>query len=187
MKFKWGVLLMSAVFSSAGFSSSNVCTSFPGFYSCKNGKVESISGLYGNVELQEVEVTKKIKGIIGAIDIRESTVNHMGGTIGAVRALNSTFLGKIDGIYGVILFEKSVAKELAARNSTAVLDNSRIQKITLSSTEKKIKIILKNKSIVSGDIVFDENFGEVCIDQSSELNGKVINGQVIKGKCEDES
>lgn len=183
MKFKWGVLLMSAVFSSAGFSSSNVCTSSPGKYVCEDGKVESIDGLYGRVVLSNTEVTNSIRGTIGAISIEDSKINHVEGTIGAFRAYNSTFLDKIEGIIGVILLEKSTVKELAARNPTTILDESKVEKITLSSTEKKLKIILKNKSIVSGDIVFDENFGDVCIDPLSELKGKVINGQVIKGKC----
>lgn len=184
MKIKLVIFILSSVTSSLGFSSStNICTNYPGVYICENGQVKNINGTYGSVLLENMEVSGVVNGSIGAINIKQSKINQIKGSIGSFMAANSTFLGKIEGNIGSVQFKKSILKEIDVHTSNVQINNSTVEKITISSLEKKITINISNKSIVNGDVCFLENFGTVCIDYSSELIGNVINGKIIRGSC----
>jgi hypothetical protein len=184
MKAKLGAFLISGAISSTGFSgTSDVCTNYPGVYICEQGAVDSIDGLYGSVVLKNVQVSGVVKGNFGAIDINKSKMNAIKGNMGSFIANQSTFSGNIEGNIGSLEFRKSTLNEINAHASNVSLYNSTAEKITLLSTEKKIKLNLCKKSMVYGDISFPEQAGEVCIDKSSALKGSVINGVVVKEPC----
>jgi hypothetical protein len=184
MKYKVVILALLGFFSSGSFCGSNsVCTEYPGTLICENGKIEKIAGNYGSVNVENVEVSGVMKGNIGIINIEKSKINQIGGNIGGIEAANSTFIGKIEGNIGLIQFKSSSINEVDTHSPSIHLYNSQAEKIIASSTEKKIKVHLRNKSVVKGDIYFPENSGDVCIDKSSELKGKVINGKIFRGIC----
>ena len=183
MKFKLGTLFITGFIASVGIAGSNpVCTAYPGSYICEEGQVDHISGFYGSVVLEKVAVSGTVKGSFGALSIEDSKLNQMNANIGSVVATHTAFSGMIEGNIAVLLLQSSILNEINACVASVHLNQSTSGKMTLSCTDK-MKVVLKNKSSVSGDIHFTKRAGIVCVDESSELKGHVINGALVQGSC----
>lgn len=85
---------------------------------------------------------------------------------GNVNALNSVFSGIIEIISSNASFKNCNTENIV------------FEKLPNKKIIQKIKLI--NNSTVSGDIYFKSGNGEVRLDSSSKLLGKVIGGRVIK-------
>lgn len=123
----------------------------------------------------------KIQGsinIIGPLDVVVATINA-GKVVGPVEAKDL----KVDGeliIVGPVNCKSckfSASLEIVSKKS--IFEDSELNKIVIrkDGEKKKQYLHLKGKTVVNGDIIFEEADAEVVIDKDAIVKGKIIKGK----------
>lgn len=183
MKLKFSALLLTTVLSANSYA--NPCISMLGSCICKDSTIDNISGQYAGLMIENMKVTGIITGNHAGIDIEKSTINEMNVQSAGVNISDSTFTGNIKGLIAGLVIENSYAKDLNIKGKEVYINQSNLEKITISNNQSNSnsKVTLIENSTVMGNIVFRHNKGTVCIDKTSKVQGKIINGEVITGDC----
>lgn len=180
MKIKSSAILLSAFLTVNSYA--NPCISMFGSCICENGSIENISGEYAGLMINYMNVTGVITGTHAGIDIESSTINQIQVDCAGLNISSSTVTGNIKGTIAGLMIENSQAKEINIKGKEVYIDQSSLDKLTINNSEQSAnpKVSLVQNSTINGDIVFKYNPGQVCIDSTSKLIGKVVNGEVIK-------
>jgi hypothetical protein len=101
---------------------------------------------------------------------------------GSLNGENITINGeaKINGGLSVL---NSSLQDIKISSNNIVLNNSKANNIIInkqSDKNKVQKLLLKGKTIIYGNIIFESNNGEIYLDSAAEINGKITGGNIIK-------
>lgn len=179
--YKNFIKFFSTVALSAGFipiANASVCQYLPGAVVCGSGTVDHLSG-NGTVTVNGTIVNGQtsVNGLLNATDANFSgidvngsasfiqcTVNGISTIKGSLTSSSSKFQNSLD-VY---------SNEIRFINTKISGD------LHIFHTESKRHIVfLDNFSEVSGNVIFDDNDGEVIVRGGSKVNGQIIGGKIV--------
>ena len=139
----------------------------------------------------------KSLSVNGALDLNNSKVDERIKVHGAA-SLNKVQVGSVK-VYGALHAKGVVVHGTAKIAGALVAHNSKFQDIKISTVEcalentttknivfetdshkKQQKLVLKGKTVINGDITFESENGEVILDKTSTIKGKIIGGKIIQ-------
>jgi len=151
---------------------------------CGSGVVESVpSGSYGMVNLNGTEVTGALQAIkAGSFLAKNAKLdNQVNFTAGQANFVSTTLMGVVNLTSGMVSFNQTTLQQSVNLSSQKVMFNSSnlSGKLTIQQSQNTPVLTLENNAHISGDIVFSNFAGTVCIaDGSSGFSGKLINGSL---------
>ncbi|MBS0624551.1 MAG: hypothetical protein JSS32_00700 [Verrucomicrobia bacterium] len=139
--------------------------------------IDSISGA-GLVKLNGTQVENlKIDGSLISKDAKLGSISVQG----EVNLRDSVVSGKTH-VIGYVTSQGSSFQNLTISTPKATFTKTRIDSLTVQSVPSykgKQVLELKQGTIVSGPITFESGKGEVLVDSTSRIEGKVSGGKVI--------
>ncbi|MCW5589631.1 MAG: hypothetical protein KIT27_08230 [Legionellales bacterium] len=184
MYAKWSLLITLLTLSNLLYASNKtVCNIFPGVLLCGKGSIANLpEGNYGAVSLNGTTVLSKVNNLVAGSINGKSTVFKEQVTFeaGYIQFSNSSFNGVVDLTAGKDKFSYTNFNSdlnLNAEDSSFIA--SKINgNLTILYTDKgkSPSLILTKQSKITGNVIFSGNPGHVCCDNSSAINGKIING-----------
>jgi len=164
---------------SVAIASADTCTSIPGSVTCASGIIEGLVGNgMVNVDGTTINGTAIINGQLNAEGAHFSMLNVMG-----TANLSQCTVNDIATIKGLMTASATKFQRSVDVYSTAVrFSNCDINgdvHMHHSDAEKQI-VYLDKKSVVSGNIIFDDGEGKVVVRGHSKIGGKVIGGLVSR-------
>ena len=82
-------------------------------------------------------------------------------------------------VYGPLLSDHSTIGGTSTIQGPLKMTHSQFDVIDMKNTYTPQKVILQNNSEVTGDITFEGPMGQVLVDGTSHVHGKVTNGVVV--------
>lgn len=169
---------------------------FNGFVDLENVELEKtqVNGgaEFKNSKFQSLEVN-------GTLNFKNLTVSEsveINGTIKGknIKCNNLIVSGSLEGhnihvngytiVSGYLSVHDSFFEELKINSDKIFLNNTTTKKIVIKASKNKVKqqLILKGKTMVNGDIIFESESGEILLDKQAKITGQVIGGRIIHTK-----
>lgn len=185
MKHKRKILLLLIALPIYSFASAQ-CAKSSSYCIYKNDIIDNINGHHATLILDNMTVTNMVKGSYGGVRIKDSKINHLNTQTGSLSIKNSTFSNTITGGMAAMYVRDSILQDFNASAHKIYLRNGQMGNIKIENRDHDMSIRLYDKSVIYGDVEFVTHHGKICLyDEMSQIKGKVINGEVIKGACED--
>lgn len=118
----------------------------------------------GQLETNGAVIENEI-AVNGTAEINHSTFKSKSQFSGNMSAQESQFLETINLLMNEAVFTHCAINQIVIK--------------TVALVRSKQKIYLKNNCIISGDITFESGHGEVWLDSSSQLQGKIHGGKIV--------
>lgn len=176
MKIHFKKTILALILSSGAITANAaICNIVPGSVTCTQGTVDSLVGngmvsVYGTT----VKGATVVNGLLHAEDANFNTLEVNGSV-----KLSQCTINDIANINGSLNASSTKFENtLEIHSSETRFINSKVARdLHIGHTDSKKQVVyLDNFSEVTGDIVFDDQDGEVILRGQSKIGGKVIGG-----------
>ncbi len=173
-------------------SASIYADNFTGSVFLKHQKFNDLT-TNGSLEFSDLTITGKFVSH-GSVIGTKLTCNHFSNSgslqVKDFKASHGIVEGALYGEHIVVLENLKISGEcdvskskfgtIEINSDTATFEDSEIANIIVKFANKSQKIILKGKTIVAGNIIFESGYGKIYLSSKTKIIGKVKGAELIK-------